>query len=114
MILGRRDDLSVMLVDLDSFSKINDTYGCPTADSLLQHLGTEIARSMRPLDHVARIDADQYALLLPKTQAMGGKVVAERIALWSRFNHCNGDHPSELYCVCRWYHHCCRAKIHLQ
>ena len=76
---GRRDDLSVMLVDLDSFSKINDTYGCPTADSLLQHLGTEIARSMRPLDHVARIDADQFALLLPKTQAMGGKVVAERI-----------------------------------
>ena len=68
-----------MLVDLDSFSKINDTYGCPTADSLLQHLGTEIARSMRPLDHVARIDADQFALLLPKTQAMGGKVVAERI-----------------------------------
>ena len=75
----RTDDLSVMLVDLDSFAKINDTYGCPTADSLLQHLGTEIARSMRPMDQVARIDADQFALLLPKTQAMGGKVVAERI-----------------------------------
>jgi len=34
---------------------------------------------MRPIDQVARIDADQFALLLPKTQAMGGKVVAERI-----------------------------------
>jgi diguanylate cyclase (GGDEF)-like protein len=76
---SRTDDLSVMLVDLDSFSKINDTYGCPTADSLLQHLVTEIARSMRPMDQVAKIDADQFALLLPKTQAMGGKVVAERI-----------------------------------
>lgn len=75
----RREDVSVMLVDLDSFSKINDTYGCPTADALLQHLGSEIANSMRPIDQVARIDADQFALLLPKTQAMGGKVVAERI-----------------------------------
>jgi diguanylate cyclase (GGDEF)-like protein len=75
----RSDDLSIMLVDLDSFSKINDTYGCPTADALLQHLGSEIARSMRPMDLVAKIDADQFALLMPKTQVMGGKVVAERI-----------------------------------
>ena len=75
----RTYDLSVMLVDLDSFSKINNTYGCPTADALLQHLGTEIANSMRSMDQVAKIDADQFALLLPKTQAMGGKVVAERI-----------------------------------
>lgn len=76
---NRRDDLSIMLVDLDSFAKINDTYGCPTADSLLQYLGQEISRSMRALDHVAKIDQDQFALLLPKTQAMGAKVVAERI-----------------------------------
>ncbi len=75
----RRHDLSIMLVDLDSFSKINDTYGCPTADALLKHLGTEIIRWMRPLDHVARIEADQFALLMPQTQAMGAKVVAERI-----------------------------------
>lgn len=75
----RKDDLSVMLIDLDSFSKINDTYGCPTADALLHHLGIEIVRSMRPLDNVARIEADQFALLMPKTQAMGAKVVAERV-----------------------------------
>jgi diguanylate cyclase (GGDEF)-like protein len=76
---NRRDDLSILIVDLDSFAKINDTYGCPTADSLLQYLGQEISRSMRAMDHVAKIDADQFALLLPKTQAMGAKVVAERI-----------------------------------
>ena len=76
---NRRDDLSILIVDLDSFAKINDTYGCPTADSLLQYLGQEISRSMRAMDHVAKIDADQFALLLPKTQALGAKVVAERI-----------------------------------
>ena len=76
---NRVEDLSLMLVDLDSFSKINNTYGYPTADALLQHLGAEIVSSMGPLDHVARIDADQFALLMPKTQVMGGKVVAERI-----------------------------------
>lgn len=75
----RQDDFSIMLVDLDSFSKINDTYGCPTADALLEYLGQEITRSARSIDHVAKIDADQFAILMPKTQAMGAKVVAERI-----------------------------------
>ena len=55
----RRHDFSIMLVDLDSFAKFNDTYGCPTADSLLEYLGQEITRSARSIDHVAKIDADQ-------------------------------------------------------
>lgn len=76
---SRKEDISIMLIDVDNFSKINDTYGFPTADALLQHLGQEIIKSMKVLDHVARIDADQFALLLPKTQAMGAKVVAERM-----------------------------------
>ena len=84
-----------MLVDLDSFAKINDTYGCPTADSLLSYLGQEIAHSARSIDHVAKIDADQFAILMPKTQAMGAKVVAEVKFIGQGQHNRNGHNPSK-------------------
>lgn len=75
----REDPFSIILIDLDGFAKVNDAYGIPTADGLLGHLTQQIFDSMRTLDQVARINADQFGMILPKTQAMGAKVVAERI-----------------------------------
>jgi diguanylate cyclase (GGDEF)-like protein len=81
-----RDAFSVILIDIDGFSKLNEQFGCPTADGLLQQLSQQIAHSMRTMDNVARIDTDRFALLLPRTQAMGAKVVAERIRALVRGN----------------------------
>lgn len=75
----RDEPFSLILIDLDGFAKVNDAYGLPTADGLLEHLTQQIFKSMRSLDQIARINADQFGMILPKTQAMGAKVVAERI-----------------------------------
>lgn len=75
----REEPFSLILIDLDGFAKVNNAYGLPTADGLLDHLTQQIFESMRTLDQVARINADQFGMILPKTQAMGAKVVAERI-----------------------------------
>jgi diguanylate cyclase (GGDEF)-like protein len=75
----RDEPFSLILIDLDGFAKVNHAYGLPTADGLLDHLTRQIFESMRTLDQVARINADQFGMILPKTQAMGAKVVAERI-----------------------------------
>jgi diguanylate cyclase (GGDEF)-like protein len=83
---NNRESFSIILIDIDGFSKLNATYGCPTADGLLQQLAQQIAQSMRTMDNVARIDTDRFALILPRTQAMGAKVVAERIRALVRGN----------------------------
>ena len=72
-------DLSVILLDIDLFKKINDTYGHQTGDDALiivAHILTELARAV---DTVARIGGEEFALLLPDTNRLGTAVLAERI-----------------------------------
>ena len=73
------DYFSVLIINIDNFSKVNTSYGYPTGDNLIQSLSRQIVRSMRFADHVAHIGGDCFGLLLPETQETGGKVVAERI-----------------------------------
>lgn len=72
-------DLSVILLDIDLFKKINDTYGHQAGDDALivvAHILTELARAV---DTVARIGGEEFALLLPDTNRLGTAVLAERI-----------------------------------
>lgn len=74
-----RDVFSVMLIDIDHFTQLNETYGAPSADGLLQDVSRYISKNMRAVDRISHIKGDRFALLLPQTQSLGARVVAERI-----------------------------------
>ncbi len=71
--------LSVIILDLDYFKKINDTYGHPAGDEVLRKLGALLAEHARDTDLPARIGGEEFAMLLPNTDEEGAKRMAERI-----------------------------------
>jgi diguanylate cyclase (GGDEF)-like protein len=79
--LARRyvSDLSVLLLDIDHFKKINDTYGHAVGDEALMVVANILLEMSRTEDTVARIGGEEFALLLPDTNRLGTAVLAERI-----------------------------------
>ncbi|MBM7073395.1 GGDEF domain-containing protein [Shewanella sp. 202IG2-18] len=80
--LSRRQQtpLAIMMLDIDKFKLINDTYGHFAGDQALKYVADSIkSELLRPSDIVARYGGEEFALLLPSTDAKGAKVVAEKI-----------------------------------
>ena len=72
-------DLSVILLDIDHFKKINDTYGHQAGDDALVAVAHILSRMTRTEDTVSRIGGEEFAILLPDTNRLGTAVLAERI-----------------------------------
>lgn len=70
---------SVVMVDLDNFKYINDTYGHPVGDLTLKELTALLSASLRKGDVLARLGGDEFALLLPQTPAENGLLVARKL-----------------------------------
>jgi diguanylate cyclase (GGDEF)-like protein len=85
---------AVLLIDIDRFAELDEKVGHAAADSVLLAVSRRIARVMRPLDTLARINGDQFAVILASEQS-AGKVAetAEQIrkALKSPFNFGDRD-----------------------
>lgn len=60
----------LMLIDLDLFKQVNDTYGHPVGDQLLKHVANILATSVREVDRVARIGGDEFAIILHGSDSM--------------------------------------------
>jgi two-component system, cell cycle response regulator len=73
------DTLSLILVDLDHFKEINDTWGHLAGDDVLRKVAKVLQRSVRETDAVARYGGEEFAVLLPRTPLTGALTVAERI-----------------------------------
>lgn len=73
--------LSLLLLDIDRFKKINDTYGHLTGDRVLQGLAIILKGESREGDVAARYGGEEFALILPATDQDGAKKIAERIRL---------------------------------
>ncbi|HEY9854224.1 MAG TPA: diguanylate cyclase [Stenomitos sp.] len=71
--------LSVIMVDLDHFKRINDTYGHQTGDEVLRQASACLRQTVRDSDIVARYGGEEMAVLLPHTDGAGGALAAERI-----------------------------------
>jgi diguanylate cyclase (GGDEF)-like protein len=70
--------LALGLFDLDGFKGVNDTFGHPAGDKVLQGVAKAIDSS-RLTDDAFRIGGDEFALLMPETDIGGAKVAAERV-----------------------------------
>ncbi|MGE4470362.1 MAG: diguanylate cyclase [Desulfovibrio sp.] len=71
--------LSLLLMDLDHFKRINDTWGHPVGDAMLQAFAEFCRQSLREGDVLARIGGEEFAVLLPGTDAPNAAAVGERI-----------------------------------
>ena len=71
-------DLSCVLLDIDDFKKINDTFGHPTGDRVLAELAERMLKNVRDVDIVARYGGEEFAILLPMTNARQAKMICER------------------------------------
>lgn len=71
--------LSVIVLDIDDFKKVNDTWGHETGDLVLRGLAEALAAATRSVDLAARLGGEEFAVLLPNTDAQGAEGVAERI-----------------------------------
>src|SRR4029079_14419969 len=82
----RREELALLVIDLDHFKELNDTLGHHAGDRVLAQLGARIRTALRGDDHVARLGGDEFAVLLPGAGAADG--AGERIAeaLSARFS----------------------------
>lgn len=73
------DPALLLMLDIDHFKKVNDTYGHQAGDRVLQTVANSIATCVRPMDTVARYGGEEFAVVLPNCHTSFGSTVAERI-----------------------------------
>jgi two-component system cell cycle response regulator len=71
--------LAMLLVDLDHFKLINDTYGHLAGDDVLFSVASLLQRAVRSVDTVARYGGEEFVIVLPETGKQGAMAFAERI-----------------------------------
>jgi len=71
--------LTLILLDIDHFKNVNDTYGHPAGDAVLKVISAIIKKAVRESDLVARYGGEEFAAILPETDLKGGAILAERI-----------------------------------
>lgn len=72
------DHVSFVLADLDDFKAVNDTFGHPAGDEALRAFASVLSAAVREVDLAGRWGGEEFALVLPGTDAKGGAAFAER------------------------------------
>ncbi|MDD5056433.1 MAG: EAL domain-containing protein [Sideroxydans sp.] len=70
---------SLIMIDLDNFKYINDTYGHPIGDMVLKELTAMLLEGLRKGDVLARMGGDEFAIILPETPVANGILVANKL-----------------------------------
>ena len=70
---------SILLLDLDHFKRINDTWGHPAGDAVLRHIATVISTAVRSSDLVGRLGGEEFTVLLPNTSVQAARDLAEKL-----------------------------------
>ena len=71
--------VTVLMIDLDHFKGVNDTYGHPAGDQVLRDVAQLLQHEVRSVDIVARYGGEEFLVVLPETSTEGAVVFAERI-----------------------------------
>ncbi|HEX9332578.1 MAG TPA: sensor domain-containing diguanylate cyclase [Anaerolineales bacterium] len=81
VLSARRNNYSfaVIMMDLDGFKAVNDTYGHATGDDVLRLVFNQMARGVRTTDFLARYGGDELTLILSQTELSSAQIVCEKI-----------------------------------
>jgi diguanylate cyclase (GGDEF)-like protein len=79
-------DLVVLMLDLDHFKQINDSFGHQAGDAVLKGFVRTVKGVLRESDFIGRIGGEEFAVLLPNTTQDGGLALANRIIVEVRLN----------------------------
>lgn len=71
--------LSLIIMDIDNFKNVNDTYGHLVGDMVLKEIANAIQKTIRHVDIPARYGGEEFTVILPETTAASALVIAERI-----------------------------------
>lgn len=70
--------LTLVILDLDDFKRVNDTYGHPTGDELLRHVAEALRGEYRSFDQIARYGGDEFVVILPNVRGPRADIAASR------------------------------------
>ena len=79
MALRYDNPLSMLVLDIDHFKRINDSYGHKAGDCLIKALADTLSQTARTTDYTFRYGGEEFVMLLPNTSTKGAQLVAERI-----------------------------------
>lgn len=74
-----RHPLSLLMLDVDHFKSYNDSFGHPMGDELLKRFGNTLSDTIRTIDSAYRYGGEEFAILLPETDAEGAMTIARRL-----------------------------------
>ena len=85
--IKNHEKLSLLMIDIDYFKKVNDTYGHPAGDEVLKQLGTLLKKWTRSKDLVSRNGGEEFTVLMPNCQHDIAIKVADRIRIAVENHH---------------------------
>jgi diguanylate cyclase (GGDEF)-like protein len=74
-------EFSIIMIDIDHFKTINDTYGHQCGDFILKSLSSRISSLIRNVDYLARYGGEEFCCMLPETPLKSAVLVAERFRM---------------------------------
>ena len=69
----------LLMLDIDHFKQVNDTYGHIAGDQVLQAVAKALSKCVRPMDTLARYGGEEFTVILPNCHTSYGEAVAERL-----------------------------------
>lgn len=73
------ENLSLIIMDLDRFKMVNDSWGHPTGDKVISAVGDLLRANLRPYDTAGRVGGEEFGIVLPHTDSAEASLVAERL-----------------------------------
>jgi len=74
-----KHQMTLLMMDIDNFKSINDTYGHQIGDEMLKHIAEVILNTLRKIDMPSRYGGEEFAVILPETHKDNAKKIAERL-----------------------------------
>ena len=75
------DSYAILRLDVTGMASLNEELGVPVGDSVLEQIATQLKATKREYDILARLEADEFVLLLPSSDAVAARSVADRISV---------------------------------